>query len=230
MIRDNNKIYGEVNDPNTVLSQGILPNNELIVGDGNKSIKTFSPGGNNIIYLKNGVVSSFPLNMSNKMLGTDESGNLTLLDYNEGYTKIDLFGSDNAISNVQSSNIDVSISNIVNSNGYSSFKISNSNTTGTGNITIQLTNPIDLSEKDTIAFIWSSILGNLSIFSKISLANDTNEEVLVDLSNAQTLILSNQICNINPGIYDKIKIETDKSILSFDTINDIMTVMGIILY
>lgn len=39
MIRDKYKIYGEMNDPNTVTVVDELPNNAIVLGAGNKTIK-----------------------------------------------------------------------------------------------------------------------------------------------------------------------------------------------
>ena len=83
MIRDKNKIYGEVNDPNTVVATGTLQGNKLLLGSGNKGVKTYNPNTNAkcLPYLNvDGTIANMPLNVgAYKVLGTDASGNLTTL-------------------------------------------------------------------------------------------------------------------------------------------------------
>lgn len=81
MIRDKDKIYGEPNDPNTVLASGSLPDGKLIVGAGNKGIKTYTFTNNkSIIYIVNNQITELPISIPNKVLGTDEDGNLVWKD------------------------------------------------------------------------------------------------------------------------------------------------------
>lgn len=81
MIRDNNRIYGEMNDPNTVLASGTLTANRYVVGAGNKGVKTVSPGAKRIMTTdSSGNVASFAFGTPNKAVGTDANGNLVLLD------------------------------------------------------------------------------------------------------------------------------------------------------
>ena len=80
MIRDKNKIYGEPNDPNTVIASGTLIENNLLVGAGHKGVKTLVSTGKVLIWVKDGVVQQLPINVANKVLGTDENGNLVWLD------------------------------------------------------------------------------------------------------------------------------------------------------
>lgn len=80
MIRDENNIYGERNDPNTVLASGTLTQDSLIVGDGNKGVKSYTSTGKQLIYLRNGTITELPFAVANKVLGTDESGNLVWKD------------------------------------------------------------------------------------------------------------------------------------------------------
>ena len=80
MIRDKDKIYGEVNNPNTVIAGGTLTDGNLIVGAGNKGVKTLTSTGKQLIWVHNGVVETLTISAANKVLGTDESGNLVWLD------------------------------------------------------------------------------------------------------------------------------------------------------
>lgn len=89
MIRDKYKVYGELNDPDTVLASGELPANSFVVGAGNKGVKALIPGANKIL-----TTDSYgnPITVSyagaDKVLGTDENGNLMMLDANPVYTVI----------------------------------------------------------------------------------------------------------------------------------------------
>lgn len=80
MIRDKNKIYGEANDPNTVLASGTLTDGYLLVGAGNKGVKTLLSSGKVIIWVKNGEIQQLPFTAANKVLGTDADGNLVWKD------------------------------------------------------------------------------------------------------------------------------------------------------
>lgn len=91
MIRDNEKIYGELNDPNTVLATGTLTNGKPIVGAGNKGVKVYDPGSKKILYLDaSGLLNGFNYNVANKIVGTDASGNLVLKDMPTGKNVIDI--------------------------------------------------------------------------------------------------------------------------------------------
>lgn len=80
MIRDKNKIYGEANNPNTVLASGTLTDGYLLVGAGNKGVKTLWSSGKVIIWVRNGEIQQLPFTAANKVLGTDADGNLVWKD------------------------------------------------------------------------------------------------------------------------------------------------------
>lgn len=88
MIRDINTIYGEANDPNAITATGELIVNTLIVGSGNKGIKSYKIenfSGNALIYIdENYEVQYLPITFANKILGTDENAQLTWLDVPDG--------------------------------------------------------------------------------------------------------------------------------------------------
>lgn len=99
MIRDKNKIYGEMNDPNTVIATGTLTPEMIIVGAGNKGVKTFDPGAKKIIYTDtSGIPKGFSYNTANKVIGTDSSGNLVLKDMPTGNKITDILVSSASIS------------------------------------------------------------------------------------------------------------------------------------
>lgn len=83
MIRDKNKIYGEVNDPNTVIATGTLQGNKLLLGSGNKGVKTYTPNINakSLPYLNaDGTINKLSLNVgAHRVLGTDANGTFTTL-------------------------------------------------------------------------------------------------------------------------------------------------------
>lgn len=94
MIRDKTKIYGEPNDPNTVLANGLLNSGNLIIGDGGKKIKEFVAPNKSLIYGTGSGIASFDYGVANKIIGTDANGNLVLKD--QVKTVIKNFGGTNA--------------------------------------------------------------------------------------------------------------------------------------
>lgn len=91
MIRDNNKIFGEKNDPNTVVATETLKSGYPIVGAGNKGVKTIDLGTKKILYTgADSQLKGFNYNTANKVIGTDSSGNLVLKDMPTGKNVIDI--------------------------------------------------------------------------------------------------------------------------------------------
>ena len=81
MIRDANKIYGEVNDPNTVLASANLTANSYIVGDGNKGIREFRPGANRILISDaSGNLTSISHMTANQAIATNSNGDIVLVN------------------------------------------------------------------------------------------------------------------------------------------------------
>lgn len=81
MIRDINKVYGEVNDPNTVLSDNQLSPTKYLVSTGSKKIGTFTGGLKHILYTgSDGKVTSKTYNIPNRYVGTDSNGNLVIYE------------------------------------------------------------------------------------------------------------------------------------------------------
>lgn len=85
MIRIRDKIYAENNDPNTVLRANTSHNpGGLLIGLGNKSVRNFSAPVNVpaiILISNNGTVTNLNLNgQINKVIGTDNDGNIVLID------------------------------------------------------------------------------------------------------------------------------------------------------
>lgn len=80
MIRTRTKIYGERNDPNTVLGTNLT--DQLVVGAGNKGVKTFAPGPTQLFIVNNGIISSVQLS-PNKIIATNDNNEIVLIDSEE---------------------------------------------------------------------------------------------------------------------------------------------------
>lgn len=110
MIRDRNQIYGEPNDPSTVLSETELPSGCFVVGIGNRGVKKFEPGNSKLVITdKYGNASSLPYNSANKVVGTDEDGNLVMRDLPHQYTFFK-FGGTNSVVRLNASSDGVTYS------------------------------------------------------------------------------------------------------------------------
>jgi hypothetical protein len=81
MIRDLSKVYGEVNDPDTVLSESNLTSNKYIVSKDSKRVEAYTPGTKRILATdENGKLFSVSYNNPNLFVGTDENGKLTVYE------------------------------------------------------------------------------------------------------------------------------------------------------
>lgn len=82
MIRTRTKIYGEVNDPNTVEMATNTNSRSWVTSSGNKSI-TKIPAQTRRLLITDGDGNVATLNLTgqtNKVIGTDELGNIVLID------------------------------------------------------------------------------------------------------------------------------------------------------
>lgn len=145
MIRDKNKIYGEVNDPNTVVATGTLQGNKLLLGSGNKGVKTYNPNTNAkcLPYLNvDGTIANMLLNVgAYKVLGTDASGNLTTL-MNRAIGPVPGLGSFYITINDGTTQIPFETIKKFNNSAPTGFRLSSANTGNTINsITIHLHQP-----------------------------------------------------------------------------------------
>ena len=98
MIRDKTKIYGEPNDPNTVLLEGNITGENLMIGAGGRKIKEFVVPNKSLIITGSGTsgnhdLKAFNYNLANKIIGTDANGDLVLKDQTK--TIIKNFGGTN---------------------------------------------------------------------------------------------------------------------------------------
>lgn len=85
MIRTRNKIYGEENDPDTVISTSTTTVGRWLKGGVNKTIYGFLPGANKILVTDgNGNITTLSLiGRYNKVIGTDDAGNIVFIDRSE---------------------------------------------------------------------------------------------------------------------------------------------------
>lgn len=84
MIRTKTKIYGELNDSDTLLGSSLLPKNKYLVYAGTKQVKLLpsSPGRILIVSLPTGGVNSFDFGSSpNRLIGTTSTGVPSVLDH-----------------------------------------------------------------------------------------------------------------------------------------------------
>lgn len=80
MVRDNNKIYAEINDPERLTASGVLREDCLVFRlGGPREVQSLATNGIRYVGL-NGVETSLGLE-PNKTMGTDASGNLVWLDF-----------------------------------------------------------------------------------------------------------------------------------------------------
>lgn len=97
MIMKNGIKYGEANDPTTVLSEEEVPVGCMVVGAGNRGIKPFKPGNKMIVVTdKYGNASSLSYDVSNMVVGTNESGELVMRELPHQYTFVQFGGQNKA--------------------------------------------------------------------------------------------------------------------------------------
>lgn len=147
-------MFGEKNDPNTVVATGILETGKPVVGAGNKGIKTIDLGTKRILYTgSDSQLKGFNYGTANKVIGTDSSGNLVLKDMPTGKTEIIL-----TISSV-SSNAGISMGTPTNIDGMycSNFSVSSYSSP---TITITLGNSLILSASKSVRISLAAIIGS----------------------------------------------------------------------
>ena len=81
MIRSKTKIYGDLNDPNTVIMPATTGNNRLLLGNDMRTLVPLQLGDKRLIIVQDGIVSGLNYGTQfNKVIGTDGEGNIVLLD------------------------------------------------------------------------------------------------------------------------------------------------------
>ena len=81
MVRSKSKIYGEVNNPDTILADAVIDTDKFIVGSGNKGIELGILSPNQLLVINSdGTVTGLALGVANKAIATDGAGNVILID------------------------------------------------------------------------------------------------------------------------------------------------------
>lgn len=85
MIRTKHKIYGEPNDPRTVVfTDSVFTGTYLVVGTGNKGIRRLQVPRNSILISNTGDGQISYLTLGpNQVIGTDAEGNIVALSRSE---------------------------------------------------------------------------------------------------------------------------------------------------
>lgn len=218
MIRDNNKIFGEKNDPNTVLATGTLEENQIIVGSGNKGIKTLEYNGDEaaLLYLNaDGKASVLPITMDgfNKAIGTDASGNLVFKDLpqtsstsmplvlNTDYTDVGVSFGDTKLTDIFVEGVDnvytISVTNLTSNyidTGLTIYLKGNFSVSGERRIVLAITTDFDIDDyvAQTVKPepIW--ILGEVNLATE---PEDESEIYDLLLADAPTKFAQNIIVN-----------------------------------
>lgn len=81
-VRTKSKVYGETVHEDAVTSQTTIVVDRFVIGNGVKEIREFIPGPNTILVsLGDGTISMLDFHgQTNKLIGTDEDGNIVLLE------------------------------------------------------------------------------------------------------------------------------------------------------
>lgn len=206
MIRDKNQIYGEANDPNTVLANGILEANKYVVGAGNKGVKQYDAGSKKLMITDEyGRVSSISYNVPNKCIGTDINGNVVLREIPTGGANI-RFGSEQS--------------------PITSFTVNNSNIvynvgSDEGCVTVALTKLVDSVDTDKFTFEFETPLVleqptdckvaiHISLqnrlLNNLKLLNNFDEEIVLNQNNSAC----SKTVKIPAGRYSKITVTEEQ--------------------
>lgn len=205
MIRDNNTIYGEPNDPNTVLSESELPVNTFVVGAGNRGVKQFAPGAKRLLVTDSyGNASSISYDIANKAVGTDENGNIVMRDLPHQYTFFK-FGANNKIVKLTSTSDGITYTlPSDNSQGIAKAIVSKNITNETeGIFTVTFDLPLILS-KATDCLICASVSFNQPLTNFILLDNN-DTPVTLDLVDEDGGVAINKTVTIPAGIYKRLQ-------------------------
>lgn len=228
MIRTKDKILGEPNDPNTVLASGFLTDGSLLVGAGNKGIKSYIAKDESILISGlGGEVSEFNYRIPNKLIGTDESGSLKL--YNRPkYTDFISFGSiDNPLLEVLSRpQVDTLTFKDLDFNKVS---IDNSDILAANSVLVlKFTKPLIIPEEQE-CYIDIMIVSDLGAFGNLTLEADDTTKVILNTSNVTKYAISaNKKISLPASTYRLITIELLSELASFS--NKSLVISGLINY
>ena len=206
MIRDKNQIYGEPNDPNTVLASEPLVANKYVVGAGNRGIKTYDAGNKKIMITDQyGRVSCISYDVPNKCIGTDINGDIVLREIPTGGTNMRFGSEQSPITKFTANNVQV-----VSSLG-----------TDEGCVTAALTKLIDSVTPDTFTFEFETpiiltreteckIAIHISLegilLNQLKLLNNFDEEIVLNPSNSAC----SKSVKLPAGTYNKITVSEEQ--------------------
>lgn len=227
MIRDKNQIYGEANDPNTVLSEAELSVNKLVVGAGNKGIKEFNPGANRIIITDSyGNASSLGYKIPNKAVGTDEDGNIVMRDLPYQYTFFK-FGDNNKIVKIDATSAGITSTILEDTQGRAKARVTKSSsilTTSVFTVTFDL--PLILIH-DTECKICVNVSFGKTI-NNLLLLDNNNQQVALDVVDNGNSLGINKTITIPAGTYKRLQITESEASETYQ--NEELTINCLICY
>lgn len=212
MIRNQTKIFGEPNHPDTVLATELLESDSLVVGAGNKGVKPLLHGSKEIVYIdQTGKVKTLSYNSPNMYLCTDSGGDLVFRPEEDFYNKTFSFGGSNQVQSVNfvENAGEITINSISHNlaSGFSIISVSKStNTSKAYTIKITFANPLVINVRSTCEF---SIFLSTSIgdFDRLKIGKSTG---LTDLTDITSVFVGEKI--LDPGSYDYLQIQTKVNI------------------
>jgi hypothetical protein len=224
MIRNKNQIYGEPNDPNTVLASEPLVADKYVVGAGNKGIKTYDAGNKKLMITDQyGRVSCVSYDVPNKCIGTDINGDIVLREIPTGGDNM-RFGSEQS----PITSFTVNNSNVIHSIG-----------TDEGCTTIALTKLVDSVNADKFTFEFETpivltqdtecriaihVSLQNALLNNLTLLNIFDEEIVLNQNNSAC----SKIVKLPAGQYKKITVTEEQPSLRYN--NQAMTFSCLISY
>ena len=206
MIRDKNKVYGEMNDPNTVLALNELIQDQPIIGAGGRYIKNYDVGPNKILITDTrGKLTSISYDVPNKCLGTDSLGFIVMRDIPTNGTNMRLGSEQSPITRFSTNN-----QSIVHALGIDE-----------GCATIALTKLVDGSTKDIFTFEFETPISlaqetrcavsinialNGILLNQLKLVTTANEEIVLNPNNSAV----NKYITLPAGVYNKITVSEEQ--------------------
>lgn len=203
MIRDKNKIYGELNDPDTLLCEEDLDQAQLLISVGNHYVKPYRPENNSIIiYDSNGKPGCLPYTIPNKCVGTDAYGNLVMRDLPTGGTNLRLGSEQSPAISIKCSNSDVTIIYAIDDGAIVGVVGKTADSTAIDKYTFEFETPLVLTS-DTECVVNVNVMIDGLFLKNLKLINALNEEIVLNESNS----ICNKKITIPAGTYSRITVE-----------------------
>lgn len=212
MIRNGNKIFGEANDPNTVLANGELANNKYVVGAGNKGVKQYDAGNKKLMITDvYGNVSSISYNVPNKCVGTDMNGNIVMREAPTGGTNM-RFGSEQSPITSFTINNPLVVSQVGRDEGcVTAVLTKTADSTTVDTFTFEFETPITfIQETECKICLQVSLQGIL--LHQLKLLNNFNEEIVLNPNNSAC----SKTVKIPAGTYNKITVVEEQPSASYN--------------